>query len=172
MAISATIAAVAVSAGSAASQHRQQRKAARSQRQARDLEQRKSDISRARENAKAIAAQQAALASQEAQGSASGIGSSSVLSGAQGSVQSTTAGNIGFADQINRLVQGQNAAIQSAANSRQTAANIGAGASIFNSALGAASASGAFSGRATSSGTNLQGQSKPLYNNTAFVKNF
>lgn len=166
-ATSIAIASLAVGAASAASSHRQQRKAASKQKKANRLEQRKSDISRSRANAKALSEQQSTLASQQAQGSASGVGSSSVLSGAQGSVQSGTASNIGFADQINNLVSQQNSLAEKASNNLRTAANAQSIGSLGQTALGAYSA---FS-TPVAPRIRDQGQSTALNNNTAFVKN-
>jgi hypothetical protein len=141
-AVSSIIAGVALasSATGAAVSHRQQRKASKKQKRSNQLEQKKSDISRARANSQALASQQTNLASQQAQGSASGIGSSSVLSGAQGSVQTSTASNIGFADQINALVGQQNDLAQQAANNMRTAGTASSVGNTIGSALGTASA--------------------------------
>ena len=139
-ATSIAIAGLALSAGSAAVSHRQQRKAASKQKKANRLEQRKSDISAARENKRALAAQQSAIASAQAQGAATGLGDSSALAGSVGSVQTQTTSNIGFAEQINDLTKQQNSLAQKASNNLRTAGNAQAVGSLAQSALGAYSA--------------------------------
>jgi hypothetical protein len=101
-AVTAGVVMAVAAVGSAYSQN----KAAKQQARAQRLEQRRADVANARERRATVRAARVARAQIEAQASTSGLGGSSVTSGAVSNVQSTASANLGWLN-FNQQVSSQ-----------------------------------------------------------------